>query len=751
MKRKIDSLAGVLSVAWLVSSAAGATPEEDVTTPPPSTMATVSGPSLTELSGADLTVRHIHNLQDLADAVPGLSIAPTLNSTSIPQLFLRGEGQNSPGQITRDGAVGIYQDGFYIARAEAATFDLLELDHIDVLRGPQGAAYGRDTTGGVIAITSTQPSGTLRFKQYVDFGARNSFRVLSSLDAPSWHDISVKLTGLASGIDGYVKNLATSSLAYGLEHERAGRVQVSWSGLPTLRVDYFAELTRLDSTADYDTNPSLNGDFIYFFTPYYANPDGPMAKTYRPVSLPLSTSRHFAQGLTLTWRPSSTLTVESLTGYRTLDQTAWQDYAESEGFSEFGADLYEHHQLTEELSASALLLDGQLHLNAGAGYFRERGFHTALLDLPADGLVFRNAIVADARSESGHLSIEVAPAFARGLTVTLAARYTQDRRDAERFRSDSFAVFETGAASGAVNELSYHRIDPALTVSYRLTDAVSIFVDAASSYRAGGALETAPIGQFAAAVFRPESLGTVEVGLKSKLLDDRLELGVSAFDSRAKDVQAPLPINVITDELFTLQRVMIRGAELTLAWAPLPDLKLTASGAYLNWSVDRADVLAGTVLDPATGSGSPYGVGENVRQLFSFPFAPKYAGDVGADYTRSVSFGQLTAHLDYAYRGSVFADWTAGSGVPGSNFDAVPAYALLNARLALAQMTDFSHEIVIALWGHNILNRRYYALDTGFGGGLAAFSASGPPQGYTARIGAWAQPATYGVEITYRY
>jgi len=715
----------------------------------------VEPPEATTVNAADLVAYGVHTIADLAAATPSLSFAPSFNSATTPLLFMQGIGQTAPGQITRDGGVALFQDGFYIARAQASTFDLLDVDHIQVLAGPQGAAYGRNTSGGVIAVTTAQPSGVFDFKQYLEFGNRNSFRALSTLDTPTWHEVSVKLTGLASGIDGYVKNLASTSLDYGLEHQRAGRIQVSWGALPTLRVDYFAELARLDSTADYDTNPSLNGQLLLFPYTYFANASGPMTKTYRPVALPLSTSRHLAQGLTLAWRPSSTFTLKSLTGYRTLDQTAWQDPAESQGFAELSADLYEHHQLTEQLLLDATLLGGQLHLEAGGEYFRERGFHTALLDLPDSAIVFRNAIVADARSESGHVRIELAPEWARGLSITVAGRYTQDRKQAQRFYSDSFAVFESGAASGAVNDLSYTHIDPDLTVSYAFGDALTLFAEAGSSYRAGGALETAPIGQFATG-FRPEVLDTAQLGVRSRLLGDRLHIEAAAFDSRVKDVQAPLPINAITDQLFTLQRASIRGAHLEVAGTPVADLKLSVSLAYLNWTIDRADVTAGTALDPASGSGSAYGVGENVRQLFALPFAPKYAGSVAADYTvRRLSFGELDLHVDYDYRGSLFADWAAGSAVPGRSFDAIPAYGLLNARASIIHDTDFNHQIRIGLYGRNVLDRRYYAVAQGFGGGIGAFNmsgaAAGDPLGYTARVGAWAPPATYGLDITYRY
>jgi iron complex outermembrane recepter protein len=232
---------------------------------------------------------------------------------------MRGEGPVASGQFTLDGAVGMYQDGFSIPRLQANTFDLLDLERAEVLAGPQGAAYGRDTAAGVINLISKAPAGQLRFDQDVDFGNRNSYRILSSLDTPRWHDLSAKVTLLASSIDGYVKSQLANSHDYGSEKQRAARLQLRWDGLSSLRAEYFLERSGLDSTPEYDSIPAENGQQLYPGYTYYASPNGPMRSTYRPVNLPLSTSNHTAQGLTLTWHAWPALTVRSLTGYRTMN------------------------------------------------------------------------------------------------------------------------------------------------------------------------------------------------------------------------------------------------------------------------------------------------------------------------------------------------------------------------------------------------------------------------------------------------
>jgi iron complex outermembrane receptor protein len=314
-------------------------------------------------------------------------------------------------------------------------------------------------------------------------------------------------------------------------------------------------------------------------------------------------------------------------------------------------------------------------------------------------------------------------------------------------------VQENGAAVGSFNRLNYNRVNPAFTLSYRWTYGISTYASASTAYRAGGALETADIGKLASSTFRPESLTTYELGLKAAFLDDRLRANIAAFSSRYRDIQYPISINALVDQVYSLQQATIRGADLELVATPLRNLTLSTRVAFLHWTIDKAYALAGTVFDPATGSGSPYVVGQNIKDLFSLQYAPKYNFTLAADYAfLHLDSGDISAHLDYGYRGSMFSDPGSGLAVPGHQFDTIPAVGLLNARVALAHETDWNHHVNISLWGRNVLNRKYYQIAGGYGSGFSAFTtANGATPGYSARAGAWAEPATYGISVSYLY
>jgi iron complex outermembrane recepter protein len=708
--------------------------------------------SVTVLNASDLEARGITALDGIAAAEPSISYTPALNSLSTLSLYMRGEGPAAPGQITLDGAVGIYQDGFYIPRLQADTFDLLDLDRVEVLAGPQGAQYGRDTTGGVINLTSKMPSGELRFDQDVDFGNRDSYRMMSSLDTPAWHNLSAKLTLLASGIDGYVKNKDANEASYGEEKQRAARLQLRWDPLSSLRADYFIERSGLDSTPEYDSNPTQNGEVLYYPFTYYADPSGPMQSTYRPVALALSTSNHTAQGLTLGWHEWQALTVESRTGYRSLGANEQQDYTEFFFYPLATADVYQQRQFSQDLRLSGELFDRQLSYDAGASYFREKGSHVDVFALETEDETELTRIQAETRSQALYAQLHWQPQFlfARRLEITAAGRYTRDSKDATR----SIFVDDFPQEVGALNHTSYNRATPEASVVYHWSDGISTYAKVATGYEAGGALETAPADEFATTHFRPETSTTYEVGFKSAFLQDRLHADLTLFDSHRKDVQYVLPVYLFAEgDLLDFERVKVRGASFDVSATPLRDLTLSASATYLHWDIDWVGARAGTIFDPASGYGSPYVVGENISKLFALPYTPKYSASVASDYTfLHLDRKDVLVHLDYTYRAEMFSEAAAGPGIPDSQYDTQPAYGLLNGRITLSQETDWAHRVKFSVWGRNILNRKYYQPAVGIGEGVTGFNTAGTaPAGYTSRAGAWAEPMTYGLAVRFEY
>jgi iron complex outermembrane recepter protein len=742
----------VTAVARVVATALGLTvltAQADETTAQP----------VTVFNAADVEARGLVALDGIASAVPEISWTRGLNSFDTLSLYLRGEGPTAPGQVTLDGAVGIYQDGFLVSRLQANTFDLLDLERVEVISGPQGALYGRDTAGGVLNLTSRAPTGQLGFNQQVSFGNRNSYRIMSSLDAPSWHGISAKGTVLVSGGDGWVNNAAAQLHDFGSDMQRGARLQLKWDALDSLHAGYFVERSNENSTPEYPQVPPLNGTDPGFGYTYYANPDGPQRTSYRAVNLPLSTANHTAQGLTLSWHPGSALTVESRTGYRTMSADEEMDYVEFYDFPEASVDLYSVGQFTQDLRLSGELFDRQLRYTVGGSYLRENAQHTNdFIELSTSAfysnLVVPTYIRSNTRSVAEYASLSFSPAFwglDRRLELNVAGRYTRDEKEATRW------IYEepsTTLEDDARAHISYSRPTPEGSIVWHWNDAVSTYIKLSTGYIAGGALENAPIDLFTASVFRPETNSTYEVGLRSALMDDKLHADVAVFYSRRKDVQYAAPENISQQvfEVFDLQRVTVKGASFDVSYQPLTDLTLRASGTYLDWRINWAEAMPGTVFDPAAAAGSPYVVGQNVSSAFALPYTPKYAGSLSGDYTAlHLDRAEVLLHLDYVYRGRMFVDAGSGPAVPGGTSDTQQTYGLLGGRITLSQETDWAHRVKWSVWGNNLLDKKYYQPAVGVGGGISNYSAVGVFSGFIGRAGAWAEPRTYGLAIRYEY
>ena len=713
--------------------------------------------AISAMTGAELEKKGITSYEGIAKSTPSISFRPFPNSSNTLILYMRGQGEGNPSSITSNGSVGLYQDGFYLARAQSSTFDLADLDHIEVLRGPQGTLYGRNTTGGAINLISRQPTGEFGFRQTLSFGSRNLLRSLTTVNLPRWGGIATKLTLLKSSIDGYVKN-AGSSHDYGEERQRAGRFQLHWDVSDAFAVDYFMEKGNLDSTPTYFVNPSLAGRTYTVGGVAYRYPqaDNPPRRTYRPVDLKLSTSDFEGHGLTLSWDVNEQLTIKSLTGYRTLDADAYQDFAESFGIFSTSEEPFGAHQFSQEFQFIGHALDDRINYVGGLYYFKEGGSH-ATVSLQGTNLT-NTAVTADAESQAAFGQITWTPDVLDGnLGLTLGARYTRDKRSAQRMRAVNGAVLENGAATGAANDQRFSRFNPSFTVNYQWTSDVSTYAKVSTGYRAGGSYEQGPPGKFNQ-TFAPEDITSYELGLKSYWFDQRVRLNIAAFASKLKDMQLVFPAdpaNRAVTQVYNAGRSSIKGVEVGLMVVPAEDLTLNLDYTYLHPVVDRVDVIPNTVLDQAGNPASPYHVGDNIKDLFVMPFAPRHSLNLGGDYTLfRFNGGDLSAHLDYRWQDQVYENPAGGPAVPGRSHLLLAARGVLDARLSAAFELPHGDRARISLWGKNIGNKQYHQSEIALGGVAVPFQQNPTTvvaAGYTNGAIAWSEPPSYGVDLTYEY
>jgi len=445
--------------------------------------------AVTALSSALLQERQVSQVTDLARTAPSLSIGTGgTGPSTIVYLAIRGQAQNSPNSFS-DAAVGIYIDGVYVARPIVGNLGFLDPGSAEVLRGPQGTLFGRNTTGGALNLTSAQPTDTLSGYVKAGYGDYDAVNIEGVLNAPLSDEVAVRFAGRYDRHDGYFPNPALGYANGGVKGEYYGRGSLKWESkaLPiTLNLigDYMHYRDTGNATAVAAINPTgplasfygisqgvrsgaIPGDTPIPLSPTFSVPastftnfsQGPIGPVTQYLNPEFATDAQKATLLAKNWKynfgaPSTgerridelgnfneawsatanlaidldAVTIKSITGYRWSNTSSNLDLTGTNtGVGAF-ISQYRQHQFSEELQISGDV--GKLQYILGGIYFRESGTELS------DSAIFYNTPVAtggdhtlgDFESTSKGLFAQVNYNFTDELRVTGGIRYTWDTR-----------------------------------------------------------------------------------------------------------------------------------------------------------------------------------------------------------------------------------------------------------------------------------------------------------------------------------
>ncbi|WP_374649684.1 TonB-dependent receptor [Rhizorhabdus sp.] len=718
--------------------------------------------AITALTATALQASGITDLRGVVQAAPSLYFAPYPSSSTTLVLFMRGQGIGDPNLITKDGGVGLYVDGIYQSRPQASTFDLADVERVEVLRGPQGTLYGRNTTGGAVNIISRKPSGELGIRGLASVGNYGYRRVLANVDLPQFGDFKVKLTGLYSNRDGWAKNAnntagVPSANDFQADRKYAVRGAVRWEPTDTVTVDYAADYSEQRTTpVRYVTENA----FAPFLFPGY-NSD--VKRAYRPVYLPYSTVKSDGQTLVGEWQATDGLTLRSLSSYRNIRVKTYQDYVEAFLAPFFSYDKIGSKTYTQEFQAVGNF--DQFKYVVGVYYFREKSDHLLNADIgtgtPNQLVLVDRLTNAKSTSKAIFGQLTWTPDFAEGkFDVTVGGRYTSDKRTADRVRTQNFFAGQTsplvfrgfngpgftlplGSVVGATN-VKNNKFNPALTLSYRPADNVSLYAKVVTGYKAGGSNEASPTFT---RTFNPETVTSWEAGIKTDLLDRRLRFNLAGFLAKYKDLQLDIsadPVDASLADTFNVGRATVKGLEADLTAVPVSGLTLTASYAYTDATIKSVRAPAGSIFDPTVNPTSPVQVGDDITGYFVLPFTPKHSVRLSGDWTiATIGDGTLAAHADYTWKDKVYTTAGAGPSVPfGRDAPVNDSFGIVDARLSYTIDRGDGRNISIALWGKNVFDKRYPGFVIGSGSILA---------GYPNQAISYGDPATYGIDVGFSF
>lgn len=694
--------------------------------------------SISVASAADLENRRVQSLADLADgAIPSLRIAPFFSRTSALTVGIRGIVPFDANQPSRDAAVGIYVDGVFLGRSQGLGAALLDIERIEVLKGPQGTLFGRNATGGAVNIVSKKPKGEFGLRALAGIRNYGGYSGELHLDLPEWQGLSAKIDAISTQRGGFINNPLEGEEDFGRFERRGVRASVLWQ--PS---DAVSALYAFDISYDATTPFALQ---LLSFSPN-ALPNSPLVRPQPTrarellAGVPQQDSVGKTNGhlFTLNWKVASGIDFKSITSYREVEQSQSDNgfgivaavFRANANTVRYSLASLNQHQFSQEFQL--LGTSDRFNWVAGLYYYREKGSDDAwapnTMRWSADGrsLIRLSSLVEgqvtpfpDRASTARATSYA---AFAQGtftpallderLHITAGGRYTHDKRSGQLFKVN-------GADSNFTFDRDWDRFDPMLTLAFDATDDIHLYGKYGTAYRAGGA-NSRSVNYRA---FDPESVETFELGFKSEFLDNKARLNVAAFTTRYTDIQIDFSAQLVAGTTRTTIETVnaagngrIRGVEVDLNLAPLKGFTLSASYAYTKGNLPLAQ--------------NPFN-NNNFQQPF-IVFTPENAASFAADWAHDLGGSMLRAHID--------ANMSDGyRGLPGEPTLSDRSF-LVNGRLALTDI-DLGNggRIEFALWTRNLFNRDQVYLRSN-----AAAAATGP-------YGIFNEPRQFGGDIQVRF
>ncbi|MBK7522149.1 MAG: TonB-dependent receptor [Gammaproteobacteria bacterium] len=660
----------------------------------------------------------------IGEYVPNLNIMPQ-SGTNGTAITLRGIGSAEPSAAI-DPKVGLYVDGVYVARNTATVFEL-DLERIEVLRGPQGTLWGKNTTGGSINVITTKPTGELGLKQELGFGEYGRFRSKTVLDLnPSelgeLGSVNLKFSYLKTMSDGWanrVNDRVAGPHDLGEVDSDSLRFASAWNLNEDIVIDYAFDHINRNGTSRQDqllyAPPSMGAD-------RYAS----RRKRLERFSLDTAGRDEItidAHTLVATWDLGD-VTLKSITGYRDsnlqydpdLDGTPVEFTARllSTGAMSTGG-LYnvygtrDDEQFSQELQAVGTTLDGRLDYVAGLYYFDEEGTESTIGSLYYDALapfVFFNDTSKTFTIDNKSMAVYgqatyTLPVLDDRLRVTLGGRYTDDDKDVHK-------TVHNGVPADMPGQKSWNHFSPAGTIDFQASEDVNVYLRVAEAYNAGIFNVRSSAASFSTPADE-ETVVSYELGAKTEWFEHRLRLNTALFYSEFEDMQS---IVYVAGESTALNvgSTDIWGAEVELLASPVAGLTLGLSYGYLDYEIN--EFVYGQI-DVTDSAALPYMPENTASGFIEFRFLP-------------LAIGTVAVRLDATYK-----DEVAFSPLNSATTQA-DDYALVNARITLSELPFESVDASIAVWGKNLADEDYQI----FGIDYAQF-----------QTGSFGDPRSFGVDL----
>jgi len=631
--------------------------------------------SIDVFSGQQLEDRHVTSVKDLVPYIPGIQYSD--RGVSQTEITIRGVGGDArnPGL---DSGVGVYIDGVYVPRTSGFNADLADIKRIEVLRGPQGTLFGKNTIGGVINIITEKPRDRTGGSVLVSYGNYNALRTQATLETPVASNLFAKATVSTSNAEGYLHN-TYDGRDYNNQAHRAVRTQMRWLANDDLEVN-----VSLDGAID---SPRQVNNQV-------ASPAGAAAAYYTGdptrINANAVNSEHrdiWGGSVTADYTLPGDFVLTSISGARQIAIRQFSDIDmtprelfHSGPFTDTSKMFSQEVRLVSPTQAAFRYVGGLY-------YFFSQNFG-------ARDIWINNAHVYDrarvqTQSYAGYVNADYD--LTQALTATGGVRFTDE------LKHGSFLQTYQGNAALAYAFPGMQREDTNTSwtagLSYKVTPDLTGYGNVSRGFKSGGFnYDTLTAAGLTARnlTFKPETVTSYEIGVKGQVPEVAATYRAALFtlDYNNKQVSqfvqvagAAAPTSIVSNA----GRARSQGFELETSIKPLPPLTLSGSVTYTN-AVYR-NFPAGAYANGAYVSYS----GNHVERT------PEFTASLGAEYRHPIDPGVIVAGITSTYVGEHYLQADNLS----RNFE--PGYVLLEARLGFESEQGWA----VSVWGKNLLEETY--------------------------------------------
>ncbi|MDD1136982.1 TonB-dependent receptor [Pseudomonas sp. TNT2022 ID233] len=704
------------------------------------------------VSGQTLETQRVYRIQDLQQLVPSVNVAYMHARQS--SVSIRGLG-NNPASDGLEGSVGLYIDNVYLGRPGMAVFDLMDIEQLEVLRGPQGTLFGKNTTAGVINISTRAPSFTPERSIETSVGEDGYFQTKGTISGPLNDVLAGRLSAYRTRSDGDIKNEFNGHDLNGGSRD-GFRAQLLFKPNENFNLRWIGDYNEEDSSAGtrvlYNTGPTINGVNLYSARAAAAGATL-VNGSHRKVNLDNDQHVTVHQGGTsveANWTLPSDFTLTSVSSYRFWNFTPRNDDGLNVPATYNAGVSVEDKQYSQEFrlaSPKGEFFDYVL----GAYYFgsdldnKSFAYYGPQADIwngtPRGALANVNSV------GRGHIKTDSFALFAQGtwhltprLDFTAGVRGTYEEKNAWVNRDAPVGgAAVTGAAATArrgrtgaydSGDLNQYSSSPSglLNLSYRFTDDLLGYATLSHGEKSGGVnlvVGSAPTAGADSLLIGTERANNAELGFKSTLWDRRLQLNANVFWTQVNAYQTNAYDDVNRVQYLTnAGSVRSRGVEFESTVIPLRGLTLNFNGSYNDVSyLSYKD--APCPPEVSLAPGAPASCDLSGHQVVG---ASKWIGNANGKYEWNLDNGlQPYVTGSYAFRSKAVGT------VEDSDYGQIPSYAVVNLSTGLRG--DFNQgQWDVSLWLKNAFDKTYYTtLWTGGNGGYEGLLGTPRTLGVTGR------------------